>query len=358
MVDLETNEPLANVAITAEIREAQFLGTSPVLLERQTLRSDKNGRFTVVIGKRLRKNRGAADVSVVGALDGYATNEGNIGTRLNRSPIESETLYLLKGKTISGRILKPDGSPASGQKVKAFTLVTIPNDRAYAYPRYLETRGRADAEGRFRMIVPKIGKTDVQGEPLDSAPFKRELGTKCADIGEIRLEKGIALKGRVIDVAGKPLAHVSVGIAEYQEPFFMNLEARRTITDDQGRFVMPPMPPGTYEIAPVPDYKLVGGETRPEQLPQEDRKYLDDDGEYDIQRPLPAVFPKRKITIAAGEESPEIELKAVPHVKLVARVNDAKGARRCPRRNSRSKAGSAVKTGAAICDSITPNAAR
>src|ERR1700678_3577415 len=53
-----------------------------------------------------------------------------------------------------------------------------------------------------------------------------------------------AVVGRVVDVAGNPLASISVGLApaaDNGKDFYMNNVLIRTITDADGRFAIPPV---------------------------------------------------------------------------------------------------------------------
>ena len=134
--------------------------------------------------------------------------------------------------------------------------------------------------------------------------------------------------GRVVDVAGNPLAFVSVGlspVANNKDDYYMNDVVQRTITDADGRFAMPPVAAGEYQIAPLPDIEIKRGETRPEWLPRDYRKYAAAGAGLGRKQALTAVFAKRVVAVNAGEGAPEVELRAVPQVLFSARIVDSRG---------------------------------
>ena len=134
--------------------------------------------------------------------------------------------------------------------------------------------------------------------------------------------------GRVIDTAGNPLAFVSVGlspVANNKDEYYMNDVVQRTITDADGRFAMPPIAAGDYQIAPLPDIEIKAGETRPEWLPRDYRRYAAPGAGLSRAQALTAVFAKRVVSLKAGAAAPDVELRAVPQVLFSARIVDSHG---------------------------------
>ncbi len=115
--------------------------------------------------------------------------------------------------------------------------------------------------------------------------------------------------GRVLDADGKPLPGVTVGIAEVNKDFPMWDVVRRTTTDADGRFAMPPLKAsGEYDLCPLPEIEVAEGK----------RIVLQP-------RPLPGTFLVREVVVRADGKPPEVELKAVPHVTFTARFVDGIG---------------------------------
>jgi hypothetical protein len=137
-----------------------------------------------------------------------------------------------------------------------------------------------------------------------------------------------AVVGRVVDVDGNPLAFVTVGlspVANNKDDYYMNDVVQRTITDADGRFAIPPIAPGDYQIAPLPDIEINQSDPRREWLPRDYRKYAAPGVGYRRWHALTAVFAKRVVSVKAGAAAPEVELRAVPQVLFAARIIDGRG---------------------------------
>ncbi len=144
--------------------------------------------------------------------------------------------------------------------------------------------------------------------------------------GRAGADEGVVVSGVVLDAAGNPLPWVSVGLTPRRPGGGILRDPEwRTIADGQGRFALPPVPPGTYDVAPVRDLQVVAGATRAEQLPEADRARLEPGKDALIVRPLPATFVRFEVTLEKAEPAVEVTLKAVPHATLTARFVDAIG---------------------------------
>ena len=90
---------------------------------------------------------------------------------------------------------------------------------------------------------------------MTTPPSTHVLHAKRGDLGRFVLEKGLVLKGRVVDTDGKPLKNVWVnadirgGPAKQQidMPVFDHL-ARSALSDGKGEFAMAPLPAGDYNL--------------------------------------------------------------------------------------------------------------
>ncbi|HMF11853.1 MAG TPA: carboxypeptidase-like regulatory domain-containing protein, partial [Gemmataceae bacterium] len=142
--------------------------------------------------------------------------------------------------------------------------------------------------------------------------------TKRGDVGRFVMNPGIVLKGKVLDVQGKPLAGVFVeadkrgGIEDFNLPVADHIR-RTTVTNDKGEFAFAPLPAATYDVYPQ---ERGWDPSKDEKRPQK--------------RPLPGVFVRQQVTLKDGmppEPKEPIEVRAVPHVVIEAQFVDSKGAK-------------------------------
>ncbi|MFO0807836.1 MAG: sigma-70 family RNA polymerase sigma factor [Gemmataceae bacterium] len=110
---------------------------------------------------------------------------------------------------VAGRVLDPNGQPVAGA-----TLAFLGVDFAPI------PAGRTDADGRFTVVVPPPWR----GTPITliarADGFGADIaGASVADPAkpvELRLVKDCPVRGRLIDTQGKPVAGVSVHVADVQ----------------------------------------------------------------------------------------------------------------------------------------------
>jgi RNA polymerase sigma factor (sigma-70 family) len=148
----------------------------------------------------------------------------------NTSPKPGTT----KTVEVQGRVLAPDGKPRAGAK-----LVLLGQDGASQV-------GVSAADGRFALIVPK----ETKGEwPLALLAQSRDAGLDfislpgedAANPIELRLVKDQAIRGRVVNTEGKPVAGVRVSISSID--VFANNSLESLLVRSQKNpadFVLPP----------------------------------------------------------------------------------------------------------------------
>jgi len=226
------------------------------------------------------------------------------------------TFELLPGKELFGVLQTPDGRPAEGIEVHASSAmprneihVTRPsgNGERYFWTTASDTVVTA-ADGRFRIGVVTPGSATLSIYPdKDFAPLSMELYDKRGDLGVVKLQRGIVVKGRVADVDGKPLADVQVEAVtwapgtEYEQAF-----TREAITDAQGNFVLGTLPPGEFRLEPKPHYES---------------PYMDENGQmHGGSHPLPGIFIPKRLTLADGRDPPTIEVRALPTISIEGRA--------------------------------------
>ncbi len=244
---------------------------------------------------------------------GYALSMIRKNEKLNERPF-FERFELRPAQPITGRVETPEGRPAAGVLVLAYSCT----DKAGGPTEHCFTQARTDAQGRFRLPITTPGEGAFWVKPKDYAPelFVVPKG-KRGDMGTITLKKGVSVAGRLLDVQGKPLAGVFVGI-ERQRGVPQDRKAldliidgggcqRAAETDTDGRFTFAPLPPGEYQVKP---------------------RETNFEGDRKIpwtRRPLPEVFAPTKLTIKEGETPAPLEIHAMPTVVIEGHWVDSKG---------------------------------
>ncbi len=145
----------------------------------------------------------------------------------------SAVLRLRRGTLIEGTVLSPDGHPVADAEVC-----------------YGEERGfgnsipplKANAQGRFTLgIKPGTHATLIVLAPGFAPTLKSTKIGKTALRVDLMIERAHSLRGRVVDPAGKPIAHASVWV-RWSGPdrspgsSFGSAITHELTTDDDGRF--------------------------------------------------------------------------------------------------------------------------
>lgn len=241
---------------------------------------------------------------------GYALSMIRKNEKLGGRPF-FESTELHPAKPVTGIVKKPDGKPASGVKVQAYSVTSKREGRGFEIGSFVDVR--TDAEGKFHIPLVSPGWAVVWLLPEEYVPTTHVLKEKRGDLGTFTLQAGPRLRGTLLDAKGKPIAGVNVNAEsrdrndEITEPVADNIN-RSAVTNEKGEFEMRPLPPGNYIVKPG-EYPRDGAI---------DRKYAKT-------RPVPDVFIGTKITLKAGADPERIEVRAVPHVRIEAQYVDSQG---------------------------------
>ena len=154
---------------------------------------------------------------------------GGLGLRhpqigLLRSQLDQEVMT--KGVKLSGRVVNAAGKPIPGARISessdGMTFLT--------YNRHTET----DAEGRFHFHFNPNEKVTLTAQVKGYEPDTKSLVVKHGiEPIEFRLEPGRVIRGRVVDLSGKPIpaASIIIPVRSSHQGVFL-----RTWTDYRGAF--------------------------------------------------------------------------------------------------------------------------
>lgn len=220
-----------------------------------------------------------------------------------------QSLDLAPAEVIGGQIVRPDGAPASGVKVLAYSKAVKTDLSDYGSFADAGT----DASGSFQINVVKGGEAVLWLLPQEFVSSTHLIHQQRGDLGQFVLEDGVRLSGQVFDSDGSPVSHVQVNAELSGGPAKMPIGMpvadalrRSALTDEQGHFATGPLPLGDYDILMT--------ETPRDNLAQDHSRY-----------PVSDVFLHQKLPIQAGQSTQSIEIRAVPHVVLGIQQLDGQG---------------------------------
>jgi hypothetical protein len=238
--------------------------------------------------------------------NGYALSMIRKNEALGERPF-FEDLELMPAESISGTLMRPDGSPAAG--VKILTYSKAKKDDMADYGSFADTR--TDGNGFFEMNVVKGGEAVLWLLPRDFSPSTHLLHQSRGDLGKFTLEDGIRLSGQVLDSDGTPAGSVWINAELSRGPAKQRIGmpvidalSRSALTDDQGRFTMDPLPVGEYDLL-TSEYP---------------RDSLTEDHTY---HPVPGTFVHQTLQLVAGQPTASVEIRAVPHVLVTINQLDS-----------------------------------
>ncbi len=171
------------------------------------------------------------------------------------------TLSLAGERTVRGRLQRASGAPCEGAQARvAWTPDGIgPRDAAVLGLRY-EVRARVDAEGRYALHGLPARKAFELRFDIEGASIGRTIPAGGDVVEDLRLDAGLAIRGRIVDVRGNPVAAPGafVYVQADNHPRFARVERQVTLGAD-GSFAVEDLPEGEYGVrARVPGYDVGG----------------------------------------------------------------------------------------------------
>lgn len=317
--DKETKKPIEGATVTVR-RSLNGAHIGVMTLQETKHKTNAEGKYSFTIPPEQ-----AAERYLYIELDveapGYAPQKGfgysfamiQKNEKMGGRPF-FETVDMRAAKEITGIVETPEGKPAAGVKVLAYS--NADKRDGFEYGSFADCR--TDAAGRFRLWLVTPGPAVFWILPQEYAPSTHVLqdSNKRGDLGRFTLQPGLILKGKVLDTQGKPVAGVYVhaekqgGIGEgFNLPVADHIR-RVALTNDKGEFTMAPLPPNKYEVMP----REYGWD------PSKDER-----GSRPQKRPVPGVFLRKTLALTAGEQPEQLEIRAVPHIVIECQYVNSKG---------------------------------
>ena len=144
---------------------------------------------------------------------------------------------------LTGQVLDAQGRPIAGARVALWT----PGTRVSSEPRHQAT---TESQGRYRLrdiprraidgqplqVRLRVTKEGYAGLELTSLALNGGLNEKPQAVDPIRLERGVALSGVVVDHRGRPMAGAWVRSSQVVSHAGFSGTDQSTQTDEHGRF--------------------------------------------------------------------------------------------------------------------------
>lgn len=190
-------------------------------------------------------------------------------------------LVLRPGRAIAGRVLGPDGVPATDVDVRAsFDMTRTAGPDFLNATRGARAAARTDGGGHFTLRGLGAGPFVVEAETAgaDGLPARARRGGVLPGGPplELTLRTPLHLAGRVVDEQGRPVSVFSVVARQEVMGEFLSVTVayrRGSFADEEGRFVLEGLTAGTWEVT-VEGEGLVSPGPVPVELPSEEATSL------------------------------------------------------------------------------------
>jgi protocatechuate 3,4-dioxygenase beta subunit len=215
----EGDRPLEGVEVVPSVDLTRRGGRTSIGASRQLERaiSDAQGRFSI----------GSLHPEVSYLLS--AEEPGFAKAELSLPHPGSDTtneirLVLEAGRTATGTVVGPSGEPVPGARVLLKKSPSGGNPReillAQMMGRQQELEAFADATGRFTVRDLGVGAYSLEATAAGYAKARTAAvevvdHSPQTDLGEVVLELGVTIEGRVTDVEGAPIEGAQVRVAEH-----------------------------------------------------------------------------------------------------------------------------------------------
>ncbi len=204
----------------------------------------------------------AMDLLVVAAHDRWVAAEG-VRVRVGPGGLRKVSLRLREGAKLPGRVVDRAGQPVEGARIRwgdVTDVATKDLNTSFEADAYLGSRVlRADAAGNFRIegLAPGtlLLKVEMDGYAAWYRRDKKIGAEGLQPLVHVELESTLTIQGRVVSgVDGRPLARAFVyarergpSAGEAEDPGRVQAVVSAE-TDDDGRYVLDRVPPGTHEV--------------------------------------------------------------------------------------------------------------
>jgi carboxypeptidase family protein len=166
---------------------------------------------------------------------------------LARGTVEQADLVLRPGVEVAGRLVDAEERPVPG----SVALAEVDGQAAPSTVAEV-SKSLAGDDGRFRMAHVPVGGHVLAVVAPGFAPQRVEVtvGTSPVDVGDVRLEPGLVIQGRVVDAGGTPVseAELKAAPAVLERKMYDESPERTARSEGNGFFLIGGLGEGTYEV--------------------------------------------------------------------------------------------------------------
>ena len=171
-MDKDTSRPIAGATVV--VRRSILLSTENRVLQETKHTTAEDGTYafeippnqSAVLGLYIELDVEHPDYATRAGF-GYALSMIRKNEKLNERPF-FETIEMRPAKPITGRVETPEGEPATGVKLLAYSRTDKASRRNFEYGSF--ARAKTDAQGRFRLPITTPGRGVYWVLPNDYAP--------------------------------------------------------------------------------------------------------------------------------------------------------------------------------------------
>jgi len=269
-----------------------------------TTETDADGKYSfkaIKVPQEAERCRLHFDVVARGFADHQTSHSFRYFLPSGGQPSRTIASRLKRGAPLTARVIGADGEPVAGARVHALSVVT--EERRARQIRSYRLR-ETDADGRFELCLVPDSKTDLVVYSSQWATRRVIVSPGQSDLGEIHLEAGTTVSGKLLDANGEPadgywvVAEKTVRRASRMLAHPVRVGAK---TEADGSFTLPPLK-GKFTFWTPPSYEIWWTEPT----------YVS---------PLPPVAIVPQVHTFDGTEDPvELALQAPPTARISGRV--------------------------------------
>ncbi len=304
----QQDRPVAGAAVNLSIECENPNAQGAAATQPWTASTDEKGRYRIQTGAPLLD---AADwLRLRIRAKGFAELSNDFELKEAQGALPVQRLYA--GRTIRGRLVDPQGNPVASATVRFQASTSDLKMHWDSGPQGV------DRQGTFSLSIPKEGLAAGVIYPRGFAPQFVDVPKKESDLGEIRVEQGTALGGRIVDKEGRGVAGTVVALQSEETRWlflFGVLIGTAVKTDDDGRFRLPPVR-GSYKVfvtSGAGDYSrrcYLRGAPAPPILPQRIELGGADETREVVLREAGSVTVRGTVRWADGSPVPGVDIRA------------------------------------------------